>query len=152
MTIKKKHWIILIVIAVAIAIGLTLYFLLRPTAYYPESIDPRTLHASPANKEMLVGFWQKDGHVFYRFEPDGKGHTWDVDDDITEDEASPFSWEAYEEAIMMTYKLRIRGIVPRYYELDQLSPFDLRFHDTYSNYALEQVEEQMAMEDEQSPD
>jgi hypothetical protein len=152
MTLKKKHWIILIVIAVAIAIGLTLYFLLRPTAYYPESIDPRTLHASPANKEMLVGPWQKDGHVFYRFEPDGKGHTWDVDDDITEDEASPFSWEAYEEAIMMTYKLRIRGIVPRYYELDQLSPFDLRFHDTYSNYALERVEEQMAMEDEQSPD
>ena len=152
MTLKKKHWIILIVIAVAIAIGLTLYFLLRPTAYYPESIDPRTLHASPANKEMLVGLWQKDGHVFYRFEPDGKGHTWDVDDDITEDEASPFCWEAYEEAIMMTYKLRIRGIVPRYYELDQLSPFDLRFHDTYSNYALERVEEQMAMEDEQSPD
>lgn len=152
MTIKKKHWIILVIVAVAIAIGLTLYFLLRPTAYYPESIDPRTLHASPANKEMLVGLWQKDGHVFYRFEPDGKGHTWDVDDDITEDEASPFSWEAYEEAIMMTYKLRIRGIVPRYYELDQLSSFDLRFHDTYSNYALERVEEQMAMEDEQSPD
>ena len=152
MTIKKKHWIILVIVAVAIAIGLTLYFLLRPTAYYPESIDPRTLHASPANKEMLVGLWQKDGHVFYRFEPDGKGHTWDVDDDITEDEASPFSWEAYEEAIMMTYKLRIRGIVPRYYELDQLSPFDLRFHDTYSNYSLERVEEQMAMEDEQSPD
>ena len=150
MTIKKKHWIILVIVAVAIAIGLTLYFLLRPTAYYPESIDPRTLHASPANKEMLVGLWQKDGHVFYRFEPDGKGHTWDVDDDITE--ASPFSWEAYEEAIMMTYKLRIRGIVPRYYELDQISPFDLRFHDTYSNYALERVEEQMAMEDEQSPD
>ena len=98
MTIKKKHWIILVIVAVAIAIGLTLYFLLRPTAYYPESIDPRTLHASPANKEMLVGLWQKDGHVFYRFEPDGKGHTWDVDDDITEDEASPFSWEAYEEA------------------------------------------------------
>lgn len=148
MTIKKKHWIILIVVAVAIAIGLTLYFLLRPTAYYPESIDPRTLHVSPANREMLVGLWQKDGHVYYRFDPDGKGHTWDVDDDITEDEASPFNWEAFEGAIMMTYKLRIRGIVPRYYELDQLSPFDLRFHDTYSSYALERVEEQMVLEEE----
>ena len=46
---------------------------------------------------------------------------------------------------MMTYKLRIRGIVPRYYELDQLNAFDLRFHDTYSNYALERIEERMAM-------
>ena len=145
---KKKHWIILIIVALVIALALTLYFLLRPTAYYPESIDPRTLHASPANKEMLTGLWQKDGHIFYRFEPDGKGHTWDVDDDITEDEAATFNWEAYEGAIMMTYKLRIRGIVPRYYELDQLNAFDLRFHDTYSSYALERVDEQVAMEGE----
>ena len=145
---KKKWIIILIITAVVLAIGITLYFLLRPTAYYPESIDPRTLHASPANKEMLVGLWQKDGHVFYRFDADGTGHTWDVDDDITEDEATSFSWEAYDNAIMMTHKLRIRGIVPRYYELDRLNAFDLRFHDTYSDYALERVDEQVAMEDD----
>lgn len=146
---NKKRWIIILIIAaVALAIGITLYFLLRPTAYYPESIDPRTLHASPANKEMLVGLWQKDGHVFYRFDANGTGHTWDVDDDLTEEEATPFSWEAYDNAIMMTHKLRIRGIVPRYYELDQLNAFDLRFHDTYSSYALERVEEQMAMEED----
>ena len=82
------------------------------------------------------------------FDADGTGHTWDVDDDITEDEATPFSWEAYDKAIMMTHKLRIRGIVPRYYELDRLNAFDLRFHDTYSDYALERVDEQMAMEDD----
>ena len=145
MTVKKKHWIILIIIAVALAIGLALYFLLRPTAYYPESIDPRTLHESSANKELLVGLWQKDGHVFYRFDADGKGHTWDVNDDITEEEATVFNWEAYDNAIMLTHRLIIRGIVPRYYELDQLNAFDLRFHDSYSDYALERVEEQMAM-------
>ena len=145
---KKKWIIILIIIALVLATGITLYFLLRPTAYYPETIDPRTLHASPANKEMLIGLWQKEGHVFYRFDDDGTGHTWDVDDDITEDEATPFSWEAYDKAIMMTHKLRIRGIVPRYYELDRLNAFDLRFHDTYSDYALERVDEQMAMEDD----
>ena len=142
---KKKHWIILIIIAAAIAIGLALYFLLRPTVYHPESIDPRTLHASPAHKEMLVGLWQSDGHVFYRFNADGTGHTWDVADDLTEEEASNFNWEAYEEAIMMTHRLRLRGIVPRYYELDLLNAFDLRFHDTYSDYALERVEEQVVM-------
>ncbi len=77
---NKKRWIIILIIAaVALAIGIALYFMLRPTAYYPESIDPRTLHASPANKEMLIGLWQKDGHVFYRFDADGTGHTWDVD-------------------------------------------------------------------------
>lgn len=141
---NKKLWIILIIAAVAIAIGITLYFILRPTAYYPESIDPRTLHVSPVNKENIVGLWNSDGHVYYRFNPDGTGATWDVDDDITEEEASSFGWEAYEGAFMMTHKMRLRGVVPRYYELDRLNAFDFRFHDTYSTYALEKVEETMA--------
>lgn len=145
---KKKYWIILVIVAAVIALSLALYFILRPKAYYPESINPRTLHASSTNAEMLVGLWQKDEHVFYRFNPDGTGHTWDVDDDLTEEEASNFNWEAYEEAIMMTHKLRIRGIVPRYYELDCINAFDLRFHDNYSSYTLERVEEQMAAEEE----
>lgn len=143
---NKKRWIILI-IAAAIAIGLAMYFMLRPKAYYPESINPRTLHASPAYKEMLIGLWQNEGHIFYRFNEDGTGHTWDVADDLTEDEASKFNWEVYEEAIMITHKLRLHGIVPRYYELDRINAFDLRFHDNYSSYALERVEKQVAMEE-----
>lgn len=142
---NKKRWIILLIItALAIALGITLYLMLRPTLYHPETLDLRTLHASSANQEMLVGLWQNDGHIYYRFNPDGTGRTWDVNDDITEDEATEFGWEAYEEAIMMTHKLRIRGIVPRYYELDRLNAFDLRFHDAYTNYTLEKVEETVA--------
>ena len=138
---NRKRWIIILIIAMAaLAIGLALYFLLRPKAYYPESIDPRTLHASQANKDMLIGLWQTDGHVYYRFNPNGSGHTWDVDDDLTEEEATPFSWEAYEGAIMLTHKLRLGGVVPYYYELDKLNTFDLRFHDTYKSYMLERVE------------
>ena len=144
---KRKYWIILIIAVLVLAFALTMFFVLRPKIYYPESIDPRTLHACPANKEMLVGLWQKDGHVYYRFNPDGSGRTWDVDDDLTEEEAAAFQWEAYKEAIMLTHKLRISGIVPRYYELDILNEYDLRFHDTYSTYTLERVEEQVAMEE-----
>ena len=139
---NKKLWIIILVITIAaLAIGLTLYFLLRPTAYYPETIDPRTLHANEANEAMIVGLWQKDGHIYYRFNADGTGHTWDIADDLSEDEASHFNWEAYDKAFMMTHKMKLRGIVPRYYELDRLNAFDLRFHDSYSDYALERIEE-----------
>lgn len=140
---RKRWFIILIIATVTLAIGLTLYFLLRPTAYYPESIDPRTLHANEANKTMIVGLWQKDGHIYYRFNADGTGHTWDVADDLSEDEASPFNWEAYDNAFMMTHKMKLRGIVPRYYELDRLNSFDLRFHDSYSDYVMERIKEEM---------
>lgn len=146
---KKKYWIILIVLATAIVAAFVVFLLSRPKVYHPESIDPRILHASPANKEIIVGLWHIDNHVFYRFNNDGTGHTWDTDDDLTEEEASPFGWEVYDEAIMITHKMRFRGIVPRYYELDRLNAFDLRFHDNYSRYVLERVEQQMAMEEEQ---
>lgn len=149
MNTKKNRWIFILIIATSVlAIGITLYFLLRPKVYYPESIDPRTLHVSPANQEMLLGLWHKDEHIYYRFNPDGTGHTWDTNDDLTEEEATSFSWEVYDNAIMMTYKLRLRGIVPRYYELDCLNAFYLRFHDTYTDYAFERKEEQVAMKRE----
>lgn len=144
---KRKHWVILLIVLAVIAIGVAVYFWMRPTLYQAQSIDPRTLHASPSNYEMMVGLWQCDNHVYYRFNADSTGCTWDVDDDITEEEASRFEWKAYEEAIMMTHKLRIRGVVPRYYELDRLNAFDMRFHDTYSTYAFERVEDAVALEE-----
>lgn len=143
---KKKHWIILIIALVVIIAGLVLYFATRPTLYKAQQIDPRTLHASPAKHEILVGLWQKDGHVFYRFEADGTGRTWDVDDDLTEDEGTSFDWETYEEAFMMTHKMRFRGVVPRYYEFECLNAFDFRFHDTYTSYSLERVNPEVAFE------
>ena len=138
---KNKHWIIILILAAILIIGLILYFTLRPTLYHSERIDPRTLHTSPTYHEMLIGLWQHDDHIFYRFNPDNTGCTWDIDDDLTEAEASSFNWEAYEEAIMITHKLRLKGIVPRYYHIDVLNAFDFRFHDAYTSYSLEKVEE-----------
>ena len=129
------------IVATAIAVALTLYFWLRPAFYRSETIDPRTLHASPAHSTLIAGLWQCDYHLFYRFNDDGTGCTWDVDDDVSEAEASPFLWEAYKEAIMITHKMRLRGVVPRYYTLDQLNADDLRFHDAYSTYYFERVME-----------
>jgi hypothetical protein len=137
---KKRLWIILTIVA-ALGIGLAMYFWLRPTVFHAEIIDPRTLHASPTHANIIVGLWQKDNHLYYRFNDDGTGHTWDEADDVSETEASPFQWKAYEEAIMITHEMILRGVVPRYYKLDQLNAYDLRFHDAYSAYALERVEE-----------
>lgn len=147
---KRKYWII--IIAVAIALGLALWFFMLPKAYIPETIKPRTLHSNKAYTSLLIGLWRKDGHVYYRFNGDGTGHTWDTKDDLVESEASRFEWEVYDDAIMITHTLVFRGIVPRYYELDRINAFDLRFHDSYSVYILEKVEEHVAMENDKEKD
>lgn len=147
---KKKHWIILIIITALLALGVALYFWLRPTLFHAEIIDPRTLHACPAHQTMITGLWHQDGHLFYRFNEDGTGYTWDTDDDVSEEEASPFGWEAYDKAVMLSHRMLLRGVVPRYYQIDALNAFDFRFHDAYHAYTLEKVEEDQPLADEKS--
>ena len=137
---NRKYWIVLIIAIALLTLGIVLYFSLRTVWYHSEKIDPRTLHTSPAHHEKLVGLWQCKNHVFYRFNSDGTGITWDINDDIGEKEANPFEWEAFDKAILLKHQLRISGYVPRYYFLDLLNAFDLRFHDSYSTFVLEKVE------------
>ena len=137
---KKKILIFILIGVVAITLAICLYFALQPKIYRAERIDPRTLHASPANREMLIGLWRNDKNVYYRFRADGTGCTWDTDDDVNEEEASIFNWEAYDEVVMITHRMIFRGFVPFYYEIDCLNAFDLRFHDGYSAYVFERVE------------
>ncbi len=137
---KRKFWTILAMAVAAFLLGLCLYLLFSPKVYHAEKIDPRTLHANPANKIMLLGLWQNDENVFYRFNEDGTGCTWDTDDDVSEEEASPFNWVAYDNKLMITHRMVFRGMVPRYYDLDCLNAFDLRFHDDYSSFVFERHE------------
>ena len=139
---KKKIVLFIIIGLAALALGLCLYIALSPKVYHAEKIDPRTLHASPTNKEMMVGLWHNDKNVYYRFKEDGTGCTWDSDDDVKESEASPFNWEAFDGAVMISHKMIFRGFVPFYYEIDCLNAFDLRFHDDYSSYVFERIEEE----------
>lgn len=141
MTKKKRNILIIILIALAIGLALVLYFSSRPKLYHSERLAPRTLHASPAHREMLVGLWQRDGHVYYRFNADSTGCTWDTQDDLDETEATRFEWKAYEEAVMVVHKLKLSGIVPRYYDIDMLNAYDFRCHDSYTTYNLEKVDE-----------
>lgn len=145
---NKRRWIILLIIVVALAIiGITLYYcLLCPSLYHSTTLKSQNFHVSSTKKQLLIGLWQNEGHEFYRFNADGTGHTWDIEDDLTEEEASNFTWEVYDNAILMTHKLRFRGIVPRYYELDCLNAFNFSFHDNYKSYTLERIEEQVVME------
>ncbi len=137
---QKKYKILILILAALIAIALALFFLLRPKLYHAERINPRTLHANETYHEMLVGLWKKDDNLYYRFYEDGTGVTWDASEDITESEASPFEWAIYDEAIMLTHKMLLRGVVPRYYHLDNLNHFDLRFHDSYRAYVMERID------------
>ena len=89
----------------------------------------------------IPGLWQSEGSVYYRFYEDGTGHTWDTDDDISEEEASPFEWQISNGNIVLTHKMRIKGMIPRLYQIDGFDGESFQFHDAYSTYALKSMED-----------
>ena len=87
-------------------------------------------------QSMLPGIWQSGTHVYYRFNDDGTGCTWDTDDDLTEDEASPFQWKVSNGQLVLSHQMRMAGFIPRMYHIDAIDNGSLQFHDPYTEYTL----------------
>lgn len=91
--------------------------------------------------ELIVGKWVA-GTEYYRYDNDGKGATWDVADDVNEDEAQPFEWEFDEESNHLTliHQMEMGGVIPKSYTLKTLDDKVLAYTDKYdSTYTYKRV-------------
>ena len=138
---RKKYLIIFFIILAAIlATGLLVLFLSNNGMTCNGKIlfhkSRRQQTKTEEYQMMLPGLWQKGTHVYYRFNDDGTGHTWDTEDDLTENEASPFQWKVSNGSLMLTHELRMTGFIPRMYHIDAIDDGSLQFHDPYAEYTL----------------
>lgn len=89
---KKTLFIIILVIVALCALALTVWFITKPKEYEPEYLEPEVYEDEVYDTDMIIGLWQA-GSVFYRYNDDFTGVTWDTADDVTELEGSKFTWE-----------------------------------------------------------
>ena len=89
--------------------------------------DPLSFDSS-----LLVGKWVA-GTEYYRYDADGNGATWDVADDVHEEEAQPFTWEYNDENIRLTliHQMEMGGVVPKSYTILALDATTLQYKDGY---------------------
>lgn len=83
--------------------------------------------------ELLYGKWNMtDTQVYYVYQADGTGYTWDEADDVSEDEAQPFEWTV-DKSEMIHIHLTETGTaqVPKYYIITALTSSELCYHDAY---------------------
>ncbi len=85
------------------------------------------------DEELLIGKWQ-DGSLFYRYDSDGTGATWDEADDIDEDEAQPFTWTLIKAELTQIHLMEMGGTVPKVYEVTELTATRLRYKDDFGNH------------------
>ena len=82
------------------------------------------------DESLLIGKWQS-GTVFYKYLADGTGGTWDTADDVTEDEAQPFTWTLVKSELTHIHILEMGGTVPKVYTVTELTETTLKYHDDF---------------------
>lgn len=91
-----------------------------------------SIETSNIEKEQIVGKWMtNDATYFEVYYADGTGKEWDLKDDISEDEATPFTWEfdeGAEDKFFKYYQMEIGGVVPQYCNILELTSTDFRYN------------------------
>lgn len=84
----------------------------------------------PFDDSLLIGKWQS-GTVYYSYNIDGSGKTWDEADDVKEDEAQSFSWTLVESELTHIHIMEMGGTVPKVYTVTELTATTLKYKDDF---------------------
>ena len=80
---------------------------------------------------QIYGKW-RDGTVYERYDSGGTGATWDTSDDVTEEEAQPFSWTLNGTRLLQEHQLVEMGaVLPKVYTVTKLDPNNFNYVDDY---------------------
>ncbi len=130
---KRKTLLIIILVIIALcALAFTIWTITKPKAYEPEYLEPEVYEEEAFDTDMMIGLWQS-GSIFYRYNADGSGATWDAADDVTELEGSKFTWEINKKRITHFHQMEIgTGIIPKAYTITKLDLSNLEYKDNYN--------------------
>ena len=89
-------------------------------------------NTSNVDKSQIVGKWMTADEMYFEvYNSDGTGKEWDLRDDVTEEEATSFTWEfdeATEDKFFKYYKMEINdAIVSQYCNILELTSTDFKY-------------------------
>ena len=82
-----------------------------------------SLQQTTFDQKLLIGKWQLNSTVFYKYNADNTGTTWDVSDpDITEEDAQKFNWKLDGSKLTENHYLETTGgTFPKTYTITELT-------------------------------
>ena len=80
------------------------------------------------DETLLYGKWET-GTLYYKYLSNHNGSTWDTGDDITEDEAQPFTWTLIKSELRQIHIMEMGGNVPKTYTVTKLTATTLEYKD-----------------------
>lgn len=82
------------------------------------------------DKTLIAGTWAS-GTLHEHYNAAGTGYTWDTADDVTEEEAQPFTWTLEGSVLTQIHHMEMGGNVPKTYTVTKLNATTLAYHDDY---------------------
>ena len=109
--------------------------------HQPEVIEPEVFEKLKVDPDLIIGLW-RSGSMYYRYNADGTGLTWDAAEDIKEEEASHFTWTVDKTLFTHLHKMEISdAIIPKQYHITKLTLQTLAYEDEFGVTAVfEKVE------------
>ena len=90
------------------------------------------------DETLLYGRW-RSGTLYYRYDSNGSGVSWDTADDVREEEGQAFTWELKKSSLQQLHTIEMGGVVPRYYTVTELTSSSLRYKDSFRSYSFTKV-------------
>ena len=87
------------------------------------------------DQALLIGKW-RSGQLYYTYESNYKGKTWDESEDYYEDEALPFEWSLKGSKLEQIHIMEGGERIPKLYTITELTSKTLRYKDDYRNYSF----------------
>ena len=79
---------------------------------------------------QIYGKW-RDGTVYERYDSGGTGVTWDTSDDVTEEEAQPFSWTLNGTRLVQEHHGEMSFEVYKQFNVTKLDAYNFSYVDDY---------------------
>ena len=141
---KKRIWTIIIIILAVAAVACAVYFIWfhdYKTYYNPEIEEPEVFHDIEFDADLIPGVW-KENELYYRYNEDGTGVTWDLADDVMEDEGTEVDWTLEGEIFTHFYHMEIGGVIPKPFTMKVLELDIMEYEDDYGvNHKFNKVQE-----------
>jgi hypothetical protein len=94
------------------------------------------------DETLLYGKWQgtwEGKTVYYKYFDDGTGYTWVPADDVTEEEATDFTWTLVQAEFTQIYVGQMGQTVPKVYTITELTSSTLKYKDDFDSYSYTKV-------------
>jgi len=136
---RKLLFLLLLLVALFSICAGVYYWYIQSRTYDLEYLDMEVFNDVEYDIDLILGKW-KSGTVYYRFDEEGLGATWDVADDVKEEEASLFKWEVDHSRFVHYHEMYNGAIVPKKYKILSLDLNSFVFVDDYGEkFSFEKV-------------